>query len=351
MKKVLLTVIAFSAMFFGISQTLPPSPFPCVKYYATGNLGGGDCQTAGSGNNKYYPGYLDISGVPGYTPTGKITVYFATAIPVGVPAPMIVNAGIDDGTHHVLTPGFDYKYRAYNDNPSTTRSSVVYCYYGSASNQNIFNGSKAPSLAFEIQYQGYSSNTCGDVTPAPITLPVIFKSFTATRNDNTVSIKWETATEFNNRGFYVQRNVNGEWKDIAFVFSKADDGNSSQVLSYAFNDPNGFKAASYYRILQVDLEGGAKYSETRIVKGPNEVRKLMMFPNPGTNGKINVLFDDESSSKNVIVYDATGRAIKSFKNLVGANLTIDQLKPGMYNIQVINTTSQTISSDKFIIRD
>jgi hypothetical protein len=352
MKKVLLTMLAGSAMLFGISQTtLSVAPFPCVKYFATGNLGGGDCPTTGTGNNKHYPGYLDITEKTGYVSTGKITIYFKDVIPAGTPAPMIISAGVDDGSGNIVAPAFDYYYAAYNDNLATARTSVVYCYYSPASNQNIFNGSKAPVLAFKIQYQGYDPNTCGGVTPVPITLPVLFQSFSATRNSQSVSIKWETATEVNNRGFYIQRNVNGEWKDVAFVFSKADGGNSNQVLSYAYNDPNALSTVSYYRILQVDLDGRAKFSDTRIIKGLGEVSKLLMFPNPGTSGTINVMLQDEVAPKNIIIYDATGRAVKSFKNFVNASLTIDRLKPGVYNIQVINTTTQVVSSDKFIIKD
>jgi hypothetical protein len=183
------------------------------------------------------------------------------------------------------------------------------------------------------------------------TLPVLLQSFSATRSNQSVSVKWQTASEQNNRGFYVQRNVNGEWKDIAFVFSKADGGNSNEPLSYAYNDPNPLSSVSYYRVLQVDFDGRGKLSDIRIVKGLAEVSKLLMFPNPGSNGKINLLFQDEVAPKNVLIYDAAGRAVKSFKNVLSSNLTIDQLKPGVYSIQVINTTSQVVTSDKFIIKD
>jgi hypothetical protein len=88
-----------------------------------------------------------------------------------------------------------------------------------------------------------------------------------------------------------------------------------------------------------------------VVRGEELASKLMLFPNPGTNGKVNVIFQDETSPKNVFVYDATGRAVKTFKNIVSANLTIEQLKPGVYNIQVINTASQAVSSGKFIVKD
>jgi hypothetical protein len=349
MKKVLLSMIAAIAMLSAISHVTVP--YPCVRFYATGNLGGGDCDVTGSGNTKYYPGYLDIAPAPGFTPTGKITVYFADPIPIGVPAPMILSAGIDDGNGNILGTPYDYKYAAYKDNLGTARTSVVYCYYGSASNQNIFNGTRAPLLAFVIKYQTFPSSACGGVTIAPSTLPVLLQSFSATRSNQSVSVKWQTASEQNNRGFYVQRNVNGEWKDIAFVFSKADGGNSNEPLSYAYNDPNPLSSVSYYRVLQVDFDGRGKLSDIRIVKGLAEVSKLLMFPNPGSNGKINLLFQDEVAPKNVLIYDAAGRAVKSFKNVLSSNLTIDQLKPGVYSIQVINTTSQVVTSDKFIIKD
>ena len=350
MKKVLLFSIASIAMLIGTSQTT--TTFPCVRYYSTGNLGGGDCETKGTGNDKHYPGYLTELENANYFPTGKITVFFESPIPAGIAAPVITKAGIDDGYGNILLPGFDYKYAAHNDNTSVPRSSVVYCYYGSAANQNIFNGAKAPFLAFEISYTvNSSSQTCGGVT-LPSTLPVSFKSFTAVRgNTQTVALKWETAFEQNNRGFYVQRNMNGEWKDIAFVFSRAEGGNSSEILSYSYNDLNNLRTATYYRILQVDLDGKGRFSETRIVRGEEQQDKLMLFPNPGTNGKINVLFGDETSAKDVTVYDANGRVVKSYRNVLSNSLTIDNLKAGIYNVQVKNNSTQAISSDKFIIKE
>jgi hypothetical protein len=235
---------------------------------------------------------------------------------------------------------------------SVTASTPVTSYYTGA---QTFSGSipalyKSSNL-FVVLTSGSTTLTQFLSTTQCSTLPVSFRSFTVARNNQMVAIKWETAFEQNNRGFYVQRNVNGEWKDIAFVFSKADDGNSTEPLSYVYNDPNTYNTVSYYRVLQVDLSGLGKYSEIRVIRGEELASKLMLFPNPGTNGKVNVIFTDENSQKNVIVYDATGRAIKTFKNLTGSNLTIEQLKPGVYNIQVISAASKTVSSAKFIIKD
>jgi hypothetical protein len=209
---------------------------------------------------------------------------------------------------------------------------------------------------FDVWVVAYAQNV-SNVVVALVTnscsiLPVSFTSFSASRNNQTVALKWETASEQNSKGFYVQRNVNGEWKDVAFVFSRADAGNSSQALSYAYNDQNNYQTVSYYRLLQVDLDGKGKYSEVRTVKGiAQSESKLMLFPNPGTNGKINVMFNDETSPKEVVVYDANGRVVKSYKNVVNNSLMIEQLKPGVYNVQVRNISTQIISSEKFIIQN
>jgi len=199
--------------------------------------------------------------------------------------------------------------------------------------------------------QNVSNVVVALVTNSCSPLPVSFKSFTVSRKNQNVSLKWETAFEQNNKGFYIERNINGEWKNVAFVFSRAENGNSSETLTYTYTDLNNIAGVSYYRILQVDLSGLGKYSEVRVINGQELASKLVLFPNPGTNGKMNLLFEDERSPRNVTVYDATGRAVKTFRNVVGANFSIDQLKPGVYNIQVVNTVSQAVSSGKFIIKD
>jgi hypothetical protein len=217
-------------------------------------------------------------------------------------------------------------------------------------NYTVNNGEK-----FDVWVVTYAQNV-SNVVVALVTnscsiLPVVFQSVTATRNDKAVSVKWQTSFEQNNKGFYVQRNTNGEWKDIAFVFSSADGGNSNQVLSYTYNDQNTFSGISYYRILQVDIDGKGRYSEVMVVKGQKQASQLLLFPNPGTNGKVNMQFSDEGSAKNIVVYDATGRVIRAIKNYTGSILSIDRLKPGMYNVQVTNVESLSAVSDKFIIQN
>ena len=179
-------------------------------------------------------------------------------------------------------------------------------------------------------------------------LPVKFSSFTAVRNKSNVAIKWETSTEINNRGFYVQRNINGSWENIAFVFSQADNGNSNSVLSYSYNDLNTTKGVTQYRIQQVDLDGKAKYSEIRSVRGEANISKLLVYPNPTTSGNVNVVFEDQSP-KNVTVLDMSGRMIKQYRNVIN-NVSVDNLENGIYSIQVTDVSTATISVEKVVVK-
>ncbi len=91
---------------------------------------------------------------------------------------------------------------------------------------------------------------------------VTFASFTATRSGNKVALAWSTASEQNNKGFYVQRNTHGTWANVALVFSATESGNSMEPQQYAFTDLNRAKGVLQYRIQQVGFDGNAQYSTT-----------------------------------------------------------------------------------------
>jgi hypothetical protein len=189
-----------------------------------------------------------------------------------------------------------------------------------------------------------TSNACASP------LPVKFSSFSATRNKQAVNVKWQTATEMNNRGFYLQRQLgNAEWKNIAFIFSAAKDGNSSDQQDYYYNDNNTFTGVSQYRLQQVDMDYKTTYSETRAVKGETMNSGILVYPNPTKDGKINVVFDEQNSVKNVTVFDVAGRTVKSFQGVTGNVLTIENLNEGYYNIRVTNLATSSTTVEKIMV--
>ena len=85
-------------------------------------------------------------------------------------------------------------------------------------------------------------------------------SFNAEVVSKGVLLRWETATETNNYGFFVQRKNNGIWSDLAFISGMGTTLNHS---SYSFIDelkPDKGDT-NYYRLKQVDLSGEFSYSK------------------------------------------------------------------------------------------
>ncbi len=193
--------------------------------------------------------------------------------------------------------------------------------------------------------------TTGDNIPVGILtpLPVSFKSFTATRNNSNVMVKWETATEINNSGFAVERNINGTWEQVGFVPSQATSGTSTSDLSYQFIDLNNTKGITQYRLKQIDIDAKFKYSDVRAVRGDGQIGKTIVYPNPSSDGKVNIVFEDANLSRDISVSDMSGRTVKQLKGVTANNITIDNLTPGMYSLRIVIPSTGDQSVEKIMV--
>ena len=184
-----------------------------------------------------------------------------------------------------------------------------------------------------------------------IGLPVDFKSFSATRDGNNVNLVWETASESNNKGFEVQRMITGNtWETLSFAKTKAIDGNSSTTLQYAYKDNNTAKSSSQYRIRQIDQDEKSKYSVIRSVTGVGSAAKILIYPNPSSDGRVTLSFRNASGAHDITVADASGRVVRKWKGMVGDNLTVDNLASGFYSVSVIVTETGEQMVEKIIVR-
>lgn len=186
--------------------------------------------------------------------------------------------------------------------------------------------------------------------PADIILPVTFKSFNASRKDNSVGLTWTTATEINNKGFNVERLIGrGEWEVVGFVASKAFEGNSTSDLSYNFTDVNPTRSTTIYRLRQVDIDGRIKYSETRQVRGNGENARTLVYPNPTSNGSVTIVFEEANISRNVVVSDMNGRMIQQWRNISNNSVKVDNLQPGMYLVRITDLQTGVQVSEKILV--
>jgi hypothetical protein len=152
-------------------------------------------------------------------------------------------------------------------------------------------------------------------------LPVEMTSFNAEVVSKGVLLKWETATETNNYGFFVQRKSNGIWSDLAFVSGMGTTLNPS---SYSFLDevkPDKGDS-NYYRLKQVDLSGEFSYSkEVAIGFSPYTLELDQNYPNPFSTGTENGTSETvirfrlpEDGETKLTVYDTQGRVVEELHN-------------------------------------
>jgi hypothetical protein len=66
-------------------------------------------------------------------------------------------------------------------------------------------------------------------------LPISLAYFRVSKNDNDIILTWQTSMESNNSGFIIQKTIgNSDFVDIAFITTKAVNGQSSTDLNYDY---------------------------------------------------------------------------------------------------------------------
>lgn len=182
-------------------------------------------------------------------------------------------------------------------------------------------------------------------------LAVSFSSLIANRtNPTNVLLRWQTATEINNNGFEIERNMdNIGWELVKFIPSQAQGGNSSFPFTYIFNDMNSNKNITLYRIKQIDFNGRAKFSEIVAVRGNGQKGKIKVYPNPSSDGRLNIVFEDQNVVRDVIVSDITGRNIRQWKNVSNNTLLIKNMAPGIYTLRVVISENGNQSVERIIV--
>ena len=134
-------------------------------------------------------------------------------------------------------------------------------------------------------YTALLMSTVNQLTNAAIiVLPVDLFSFSGYKDGGRNQLRWTTATEVNNKGFEVQRSLDGvNYSSLGFVNSIANGGNSSVELHYAFTDNNVTGLKQFYRLRKVDFDGRNKISNIVLLKSdrPTMITIDGIFPEPG----------------------------------------------------------------------
>lgn len=159
-------------------------------------------------------------------------------------------------------------------------------------------------LNLSINYAGVG---CTSIDCGTILLAVDFSYFDAVKIDDEVLVSWETASEQSNDYFVVQRTEDGfYYEDIAVI-----DGNGTVdgANKYEFRDfsYDKYSPYAYYRIKQVDTDGGKSFSDIKMVRIAEEEREVVkrinlmgQEVNAEQKGLVIEIYSDGSSMKKFI---------------------------------------------------
>lgn len=185
-------------------------------------------------------------------------------------------------------------------------------------------------------------------------LPVELLSINAKANKLDAILRWSTASEYNSRGFAIERSFDGtSFTEIDFVKGA---GNSKSTLQYSYQDVDVFTKTQvvYYRLKQVDVDGSYTYSEIVSVKqATSNIEQVVVYPNPIINDVTVELETLTAGNAEIMITDITGKVID--KTTVEVNQGFNkytlnqtqQLTHGLYMITIVQN-GQTLYNNKFV---
>lgn len=220
---------------------------------------------------------------------------------------------------------------------------VNYCFYGT-------NMPTAGTISFEMtnpetglpvmicSFDGACNSGCVTVSNPIALLPLRISTFLVKETKFGVQLDWTSEQEGATRGYQVQRSVDGTtFTDLDFVAVKS----STLKNNYTYTDNyTGKETALFYRLRQLDLDGGSTFSKVMKVSRngiasrfivSSKQGEIVLRSNPGAS---------LSSGYAVALYAAEG-SLKAEKRLVSqGTLHFSNLTPGLYYIRVVSDNGE-----------
>ncbi len=181
----------------------------------------------------------------------------------------------------------------------------------------------------------------GYVGPQSTVLPVHFLSFTATKVNQTVALRWQVENQTNSDHYNVEYSVDGiRYSTLTTVASNRN----ASTYEYVHAAPS-LKNINYYRITQVDKDGRTITSPVQTAKF-SSASIITISPNPATTY---VKVYSTITNLRLSVYDNTGRRILTqVMSSNNATISLASLSRGIYTVVAIDTNGKKIDVKKIV---
>ncbi len=204
-----------------------------------------------------------------------------------------------------------------------------------------------PSQTYYVMIDGFAGQHCnldliltGNINGC--ILPIEMLSFQGEEMQGFVQLHWQTQSEENNVGYYVQRMKSGEgdFVDIGFTPAAPDaSGNGN----YAFQDSDYARnQVNYYRLRQLDSNGTSHFHNVIEIRAgdASDLAAPMLFPNP-FHDAVTVRFAAVTADAgSVELFDVNGRKVFAQGWAAGQQpedlvLNTSALAPSVYMYRIV----------------
>lgn len=180
---------------------------------------------------------------------------------------------------------------------------------------------------------GTGTNGSGVLVNGTGPLPVELVSFQAIPVGDAVDILWITASEQNSSHFVVERSPDGQYWSAVDHMTAA--GFSYRPVNYVMKDLLPLPGTSYYRLLQVDLDGSQTLSEQVPVHFKSATDGLVAWPNPAQD-MVTVRHDPTWERPSFRLHDSMGRHVHVAVQVGSGHLSfpVTGLPNGTYTVEI-----------------
>lgn len=228
--------------------------------------------------------------------------------------------------------------------PNFLRSS---CYIGHYYN----NGWQADYASAALQvgstnYYTQERDTIKSFSPFGIAsifaLPLQLSNFTAQKQEGGNKINWQTTSEENNKGYYIQNSIDG----ILFTnldYISASQSRNNNTYHYSFVDRNTYSTKVYYRLALKEYNDHLIYS--KIISLDYKKESVVVLTNNSLNNQFTL---QTSLNKKAVVKISTisGQTIQNIilqKGIHNTNIDLSNNGKGIYYIIIQEDGEKTIT--------
>jgi hypothetical protein len=177
----------------------------------------------------------------------------------------------------------------------------------------------------------------------PESSPFNFISVAASQKGQGIEVDWSTVHQGNIQQYEIERSFDG----VQFVKAGSVEARSTDSASYSWLDENVLPGTYYYRIKSTDVKGKIIYSQkVKVLTGDGQ-SFIKIYPNPITDGIINLQFINQPAGKyDIRLMNHSGQLVtsKQIERMAGSDIQRMnwdyRLSHGAYQLEIIQPDGQ-----------